>query len=135
MPTSVVNPKTLAEPKGYANGIVAEGRSLFVAGQVGWDRDRRFAAGFPAQFGQALDNVLEVLRAAGGVPTDLCRLTIFVTDKRAYLAAAKEIGASWRARFGRHYPAMSLVEVRALLEDEAQVELEATALLSRGGDP
>ncbi|MHB1845369.1 MAG: RidA family protein [Deltaproteobacteria bacterium] len=130
MAGTIVKSDALAKPKGYANGVIAEGRLLFVAGQIGWDREGRLAEGFAAQFARALDNVLEVIRAAGGAPTDLCRMTVYVTDKRAYEAAAREIGAAWRARLGRHYPAMTLVEVRSLLEDRAEVELEATAALA-----
>ncbi len=125
----VVDPPALGKPLGYANGIVAEGRFLFVAGQVGWDAERRFAEGFVAQFDRALANVLEVVRAAGGSPETLCRLTVYVTDKHAYLRDTRAIGEAWRRHLGRHYPAMSLVQVAALLEDGALVELEATACL------
>lgn len=126
---TVVNPPALGKPRGYSNGIVAEGRFLFVAGQVGWDAEGRFPDGFVAQFDRALGNVLEVVKAAGGAPETICRLTAYVTDKQAYLAATKAIGEVWRRHLGRHYPAMSLVQVAALLEDHALVELEATACL------
>jgi enamine deaminase RidA (YjgF/YER057c/UK114 family) len=129
MSVELVNPPSLGRPRGYSNGVVAEGRLLFVAGQIGWDAEGRFAEGFVAQFDRALGNVVQVIRAAGGEPESLCRLTIYVTDKRAYLAAVKDIGESWRGHLGRHYPAMTLVEVKALLEDRALCELEATAVL------
>lgn len=105
-------------------------RTLFVAGQVGWDREMRFVSDdFAEQFVQALDNVLAVVREAGGTPEHIGRMTIYVTDKARYLAAAKAIGVAWRERMGKHYPAMALVEVKALLEDRALVEIEATAVL------
>ena len=129
MSVALINPPSLGKPRGYSNGVVAEGRLLFVAGQIGWDAEGRFAEGFMAQFDRALGNVVEVIRAAGGPPESLCRLTVYVIDKRAYLAAVKEIGASWRKHVGSHYPAMTLVEVKALLEDRALCELEATAVL------
>ncbi len=129
-PPTLVNPPSLGRPRGYSNGVVAEGRFLFVAGQVGWDAQGRFAEGFVPQFDRALANVLEVIRAAGGVSEDLCRLTVYVVNRRAYLAQVKEIGAIWRRRMGRHYPAMTLVEVQALLEEGALCELEATVCLS-----
>jgi enamine deaminase RidA (YjgF/YER057c/UK114 family) len=125
----LVNPPALGKPRGYSNGVVAEGRLLFVAGQVGWDSERRFADGFVAQFDRALANALEVVRTAGGAPESICRLTIYVTDKRAYLLETKALGEVWRRHLGRHFPAMTLVQVSALLEDRALVELEATACL------
>lgn len=130
MPTSIVQPKGWKAPKGYSNGVVGTGRMLFVAGQVGWDAQEQLAAGFAAQFAQALDNVLAVVREAGGQPADVARLTVYVVDRREYLAAAKALGAAWRERFGKHYPAMALVEVKGLVEDGARVEIEATAVLS-----
>jgi enamine deaminase RidA (YjgF/YER057c/UK114 family) len=126
-----VNPKALGAPKGYSNGILAPaGRVLFVAGQVAFDESGRVVPGdFTTQFARALDNVLAVVKEAGGAPTDVARMTVFVTSKAAYLAATKPIGAAWRARMGKHYPAMSLVEVKALVEDDALVEIEATAVI------
>lgn len=125
-----VSPEGLAEPRGYSHGMKGTGEVLFVAGQIGWDREGRLVSdAFTAQFGQALDNVLAVVRAAGGRRESLGRLTIYVTDKREYLAASKELGAVYRERMGNHYPAMALVEVKALLEDGARVEIEATAVL------
>jgi len=110
--------------------MLGAGRLLFVAGQVGWDSEGRMISGdFVDQFGRALDNVLAVVAAAGGSPTCLARLTLYVTDKREYLQRLADVGASYRQRMGRHFPAMALVEVKSLLLDEAKVEIEATALL------
>ena len=127
-----VEPPGWARPRGYSNGIAAEGRFLFVAGQVGWDARSdtpRFPETFAEQFDLALANVLEVVAAAGGTPADLVRLTVYLTDKREYVAALRDVGASWRARVGREFPAMALVQVAGLLEDRAKVEIEATAVL------
>jgi enamine deaminase RidA (YjgF/YER057c/UK114 family) len=126
-----VLPTGWKRPSGYSNGIVAQGRTLFVAGQVGWEPTTcRFeSADFVAQFDQTLRNVVAVVRAGGGEPSHLARLTIYVTDKRAYLARLPEIGAAYRAHLGKHYPAMALVQVAALVEDGAQVEIEATAVI------
>jgi enamine deaminase RidA (YjgF/YER057c/UK114 family) len=127
----LVNPDSLAAPRGYSNGVLMErGRLLLVAGQIGWDRAGAFASDDLAeQFDRALENVLEVVRAAGGRPEHVGRLTIYVTDKREYLAKTKAIGAAYRARMGGHYPAMALLVVSALLEDRAKVEIEATAVI------
>jgi enamine deaminase RidA (YjgF/YER057c/UK114 family) len=130
--STVIQPEGWAKPRGYANGIVATGKVLFIGGMVGWDPREAtptFPRGFAAQFDRALANVLEVLGTAGGRPEQLTRLTVYVTDKKAYLASLKECGAAWKARIGRHYPAMALVQVVALVEDEALVEIEATAVL------
>ena len=132
MSFKIINPESLGRPRGYANGVLAEGggRLLFVAGQIGWDgRQRLVSDDFAEQFGRALANVLAVVAEAGGGPGDVVRLTVYVTDKREYLARTREIGERGRALMGTHYPAMSLVEVSALLEDGAQVEIEATAVL------
>jgi len=128
----VIQPLGWMKSSGYANGIVAEGRWLFVAGQIGWDprqKNGRLAKGFAPQFERALDNLLEVLREAGGGPSDLVRLTIYVVDKKEYIAARKQIGEAWIRRVGRHYPAMTLIEVSGLLEPSARVEIEGTAVL------
>lgn len=127
----VINPDTLAPPRGYSNGmLMAPGRTLFVAGQIGWDREGRFSSDeFAEQFELALANVMDVVRAAGGSPEHIGRLTIYVTNKREYLAHAKGVGAAYRKHMGKHFPAMALVEVAALLEDRAKVEIEATAVL------
>ena len=123
-------PEGWPRPKGYANGIEADGRIVFVAGQIGWDRDERLvSAEIAPQFEQALRNVVDVVRAAGGLPEHIGRLTIYVTDKARYTAARKEIGAAYRALMGRAYPAMALVQVADLLEEGALVEIEATAVL------
>ena len=131
MKMTLVNPATLAEPKGYNNGVLVEGGSLlFVAGQIGWDAERRFVSDdFAGQFAQALENVLAVVRQAGGEPASITRLLIFVTDKKEYSAALKNIGAAYRLLMGKHFPAMTLVEVRGLLEDSAKVEIEAMAVI------
>ena len=133
--STIVNPDTLAPPRGYSNGLMFDaGRLLFVAGQIGWDRDMNFVSTeMTGQFAQALDNVLDVVREAGGGPEHIGRLTIYVTDKAAYATSAKAIGAAYRERMGKHYPAMALVQVLALLEDRALVEIEATAVLPREG--
>jgi enamine deaminase RidA (YjgF/YER057c/UK114 family) len=128
----IVNPEGWAPPRGYSNGMVAEGRLLFVAGQVGWDpraQPPTFPPSFAGQFEQALKNVLEVVSAAGGGPTHIARLTLYVTDKHEYLSSLKEVGAAFRSLMGRHFPAMALVVVAGLLEDSAKVEIEATAVL------
>jgi enamine deaminase RidA (YjgF/YER057c/UK114 family) len=127
----VIQPESLAPGRGYSNGMVLEGsRLLFVAGQIGWDRAGQLVSDrLDAQFAQALDNVLAVVREAGAGPERIGRLTLYVTDKRRYLAAAKAVGVAYRERMGKHYPAMALVEVAALLEDGALIEIEATAVL------
>ena len=118
-------------PRGYANGMLGQGRIVLVGGQVGWDAEGRFAPGFVAQAEQALRNILAVLAEAGGRAEDIARMTWYVTDREEYLARAREIGEAYREVMGRHYPAMALVEVKALLEDRAKVEIEATAVLPR----
>lgn len=125
-----VQPPGWATPKGYANGYRL-GNVLFVAGQVSWDAECRLvgAGDFAVQFRQALANVKAVLDAAGARVDQVGRVTVYVSDKAAYVAALKPVGAAWREIFGRHYPAMSLVQVAALLEEGAMVEIEATAVL------
>lgn len=127
-----INPAALGAPRGYSNGMLAPagGRLLFVAGQVAWDGGQRLVAGgFVEQFAQALANVVAVVREAGGGPEHLARLTIYVADRRQYLADLEAVGAAYRSVMGRHFPAMALVEVQALLEPGALVEVEATAVL------
>jgi enamine deaminase RidA (YjgF/YER057c/UK114 family) len=125
-----VQPEGWARPRGYSNGMAGHGELLAVAGQIAWDASGSIVAtDFAAQFRQALANVVAVVEAAGGTATDLVSLTIFVVDKREYLAATGELGAIWRALLGRHYPAMALVQVSALVEDAAKVEIQALALL------
>ncbi|WP_373047287.1 RidA family protein [Vulgatibacter sp.] len=126
----VIQPEGWKRPKGYSNGVIAEGRMLFVGGQIGWDADEAFHSDdFGAQWDQALSNVLAVVRAAGGGPEHIVRMTIYVVDKHEYLGSIAEVGASWRRWMGRSYPAMALVQVAALVEDRARVEIEATAVL------
>lgn len=129
--STVVNPETLSTPRGYSNGMVlGPGRVLFVAGQIGWDRGERMVSDqLTGQFEQALRNVLDVVRAAGGAPEHVGRLTIYVTDKDRYREEAKSIGVAYRGLMGKHYPAMALVEVKGLLEPGALVEIEATAVI------
>jgi enamine deaminase RidA (YjgF/YER057c/UK114 family) len=127
---TIINPPGLAPPRGFSHGLVAQGRLLFVAGQVGWDAAGRIVGdAFADQFDQALANVLAVVTAAGGAPASVARLTIFVVDKDEYTRARREVGTRYRRRMGDHYPPMTLVEVRALLEPGARVEIEATAVL------
>jgi len=128
-----IDPPTLAPPKGYANGLLMEpGQLLFVAGQIGWDRDSKLVSdSLTEQFEQALRNVVDVVEAAGGTAEHLGRFTIYVTDKKRYLAETKAIGGVYRTLMGKHYPAMALVEVADLLEDGALVEIEATAVIPR----
>ncbi|RMH40262.1 MAG: RidA family protein [Deltaproteobacteria bacterium] len=130
MKQQVIQPEGWPAPKGYANGIVARGRTLYVAGQVGWDTDGRMADGFVAQFAQALDNVIAVVRAAGGGPTEIVSMTIYVTDLDAYRRSLGELAGVWRDRFGRHYPAMTLVQVAGLVEPGGMVEIQAIAMLA-----
>ena len=129
---TIYNPPGLTPPRGYSHGIAGAGRTLFVAGQVGWDAHGTMVGpGFADQFDQALANILAVVTAAGGRPDTLARLTIYVVDKQEYLDATRELGQRYRARMGSHYPAMTLVEVKSLLEPGARVEIEATAVLER----
>lgn len=129
-----VNPDGWAPAKGYANGVVAEGRQVFVAGQIGWNPETGGfeSDDFAAQVGQALRNVAAVLRAAGAEPHHVTRLTWYVTDREAYLASTRQIGAAYREVFGRHFPAMAVVVVAGLLEERARVEIEATAVIPAG---
>jgi enamine deaminase RidA (YjgF/YER057c/UK114 family) len=131
MKMTMINPESLAAPRGYNNGVLVEGgRLLFVAGQIGWDRERRItSADFIDQFALALENVVAVVRQAGGGPDNIARLLIFVTDKREYTSRIKEVGAAYRQVMGKHFPAMALVEVGGLVEEAAKVEIEAIAAL------
>jgi enamine deaminase RidA (YjgF/YER057c/UK114 family) len=132
-----VQPPGWARPRGYANGIVGEGRWLHVAGQIGWEPDGTFATDdFIAQFARALDNVVAVVAAAGEGPGAIASMTVFVVDIVEYRARAAELAPVWQPRLGRHYPAMALVAVSALVEPRAKVEIQAVALLaSTGGSP
>lgn len=126
----VLQPEGWAAPRGYANGVAAVGTTVFVAGQIGWNGRCEFESDdFVAQVRQALANVVAVLREAGGAPRDLVRLTWYVTDKREYLARGREVGAAFRELIGDYDIAMSAVQVVALMEDRAQVEIEATAVV------
>jgi enamine deaminase RidA (YjgF/YER057c/UK114 family) len=126
-----VQPEGFAAPRGYANGVVARGRTLHVGGQIGWDAQQEFhSEDFAEQFAQALDNVLAVVTAAGGRAQDIASMTIFVTDLDAYRAGAKSLGGIWRERLGKHYPAMALVGVAGLVEPRALVEIQAVAALA-----
>ena len=125
-----LQPPGWPRPRGYANGIVARGTMVFVAGQIGWDERQAIVSDDLAlQLGQALDNTLAVLREAGAGPEHVVRMTWYITDKRDYLARARELGEVWRTRMGRHYPAMAVVEVSALIEERARIEIETTAII------
>ena len=126
----ILQPPGWARPRGYSNGIAASGTVVFVGGQIGWNGDGRFESDdFAAQARQALFNVVAVLAEAGGKPEHIARMTWYVTDKREYVAAYKAVGDAYREIMGRHYPAMTTVEVSALVEDRAKVEIEATAVI------
>jgi len=126
----ILQPEGWARPRGYANGIAAEGRQVFVSGQIGWDAAQNIVSDdFAAQVRQALANIVAVLGAAGARPEHLVRLTWYVTSRDEYNAAQTEIGVSYRELIGRNYPAMSVVVVAALLEPRAKVEIEATAIV------
>jgi enamine deaminase RidA (YjgF/YER057c/UK114 family) len=126
----VLQPDGWARPKGYANGVSASGRTIFVAGQIGWDAQQQLVSdGLVAQAKQALENIIAVLAADGARPEHVVRLTWYVTDRAAYLAAGRELGEVYRAVMGRHFPAMTAVEVTALMEPRAVVEIEATAVV------
>lgn len=132
MTHQLINPVSLGAPKGYSNGVLCEpgGRLLFVAGQVGWDdKEQIVSERFSEQFGRAIQNVATVLEAAGGRPEHVTRLTIFVSDKQEYIDQSREVGAEYRRVMGRHFPAMSLIQIAALLEEGAKVEIEATAVI------
>lgn len=116
-------------PKGYANGIAASGRMVFTGGLVGWDAEERFATGLAGQFRQVLENMLAVLKEAGAGPEHLVRLTWYVTDRDDYVASLPAIGAAYRDLIGKNYPAMAVVQVAALVEPQALIEIEATAVV------
>jgi enamine deaminase RidA (YjgF/YER057c/UK114 family) len=125
-----LHPKSWAPTKGFSNGVAAEGRQVFVAGQIGWNaRQEIVDDDFVAQVEQALRNVVDVLAEADARPEHLVRLTWYVTDKKEYLARASEVGQAYQRVIGRHFPAMTLVQVVALVEDRARVEIEATAVV------
>jgi enamine deaminase RidA (YjgF/YER057c/UK114 family) len=125
-----VNPPGWARPKGYSNGVVGRGSLVFVAGQVGWNAEEQFESDdFVAQTRQALANTIAVLAAAGAKPEHIARMTWYVLDKREYMARIAEVGAAYRDLIGRNFPAMTLVEVRALVADRARIEIETTAVI------
>jgi enamine deaminase RidA (YjgF/YER057c/UK114 family) len=125
-----VNPPGWARPKGYSNGVVGRGSLVFVAGQVGWNAEEQFESDdFVAQARQALANTIAVLAAAGAKPEHIARMTWYVLDKREYMARIAEVGAAYRDLIGRNFPAMTLVEVRALVADRARIEIETTAVI------
>jgi enamine deaminase RidA (YjgF/YER057c/UK114 family) len=131
MSNEVIQPEGWATAKGYANGVKAAGNQLFIGGQIGWTAEQKFESDdFIGQTEQALRNILDVLEAAGGKPEDLVRLTWYITDKREYLTKQREMGEVYRKVLGRNFPAMAMVVVAGLIEDEALVEIEATAVLS-----
>jgi enamine deaminase RidA (YjgF/YER057c/UK114 family) len=126
----VLSPRGWKAPVGYANGIEASGRLVFVAGQVGWNAEQVFESeNIAAQFEQALRNVLAVLAEAGGRAGHICRMTAYCCDKPAYLAARRDLGAIWKRLMGKHYPAMSMIFVSDLLDSPGKIELEATAVI------
>jgi enamine deaminase RidA (YjgF/YER057c/UK114 family) len=126
----IVHPAQWARPKGYAYGIVAKGRTVFVSGMIGWDAHGRIVANdFVGQVRQALKNIVDVLTEARAKPEHIVRMTWYVVDKKEYAAASKEIGAVYREIIGRHYPAMTAVPVAGLIEDRARVEIEVTAMV------
>jgi enamine deaminase RidA (YjgF/YER057c/UK114 family) len=133
MTIQVLQPAGWPRPKGYANGMVAEGRQVFVAGQVGWNERQEFPATLAEQVHQALKNIVAVLNEAGARPEHLVRLTWFITSRDEYYAELPQIGAAYREILGRHFPTMSVVQVVALMEPKAKVEIEATAVISGAG--
>ena len=132
MHLEIVNPESLGAPKGWSHGVLApsDGRLLFIAGMAGWNaRATGDPPGFVDQFASVLDQVLTVVREAGGAPTDVARMTVYVTDLAQYRASLKALGETWRERFGQHYPAMALLEVKGLVDRGALVEIETTAVI------
>lgn len=126
----ILQPADWARPKGYANAVVARGRTIYLAGQIGWDAQQRFVgADLVTQARQALRNIVTILTEDGAKPEHIVRLTWYVTDRAAYLAASAELGAAYREVLGKHFPAMTAVEVSSLMEAEAVIEIEATAVV------
>ena len=126
----ILQPPGWPRPRGYSNGVAASGRTVCVSGMIGWDEQGQFQSDdFAAQVRQALHNIVAVLAEADARPEHIVRMTWYVVDKREYLAASREIGAAYRDIIGRHYPAMTAVQVSALIEDRARVEIEATAIV------
>ena len=132
MSFTFINPESLGAPRGYSNGVLADagGRLLFISGQIGWNQQQEIVSDdLVEQFDRALANVIAVVNEAGGRPDQIARLIIYVIDKNEYRDRMNEIGERYRARMGKHFPAMALVEVKSLLEDGAKVEIEATAVV------
>lgn len=130
MSFTFLHPEGWKPAKGYANGILAEGRMVFTGGQIGWNADQQFETDdFAGQAAQTLQNIVDILAEAGAGPEHLVRLTWYVTDKQEYLSCQRELGEAYKRIIGRHFPAMALVQVVALVEDRAKVEIEATAVL------
>lgn len=128
----VLQPAGWPRPKGYANGIEAEGRLVFIAGQIGWDETGRFPAkDFAGQFRQALRNTLAVLQEAQAGPEHIVRMTWFITSREDYIAATAEMGAVWKEVIGRNYPTMAVIIVSGLIEPDAKIEIETTAVVPR----
>jgi len=128
-PLTALHPEGWPAPRGYSNGMMGRGRVVLVGGQVGWDAEGRFPRGLAAQMRQALRNILAVLREAGGGPEHIGRLTWYVVDMEEYRASLPELGPAYRDVMGRHFPAMALVQVVSLVEREARLEIEATAII------
>lgn len=128
-----INPESLGPPRGYSNGVITESgnRLLFISGQIGWNKDQKIvSADIVEQFDRALANLISVVHEAGGSPERIARLVIYVTEKNEYKNRMKEIGKRYRAHMGKHFPTMTLVEVKSLLDDEAKVEIEGIAVLN-----
>lgn len=133
MTFKLINPASLGSPRGYSNGVLTDagGRLLFVAGQIAWDDTQTIVSeNFVRQFDRALANVIAVVEEAGGKPEQIARLVIYVTNRIEYLEHQRRVGESYRARMGKHFPAMVLVEVKTLLDEHAKVEIEAVAVLN-----
>jgi enamine deaminase RidA (YjgF/YER057c/UK114 family) len=130
MSMQILQPPGWARARGFSNGIAAQGRLVFIAGQVGWTGEGKWQArDFAGQFRQALENIIAVLKEADGKPEHIVRLTWYVLDKQEYLAALKAVGQAYRELMGRHYPTMAVVQVSGLVEPEARLEIEATAVV------
>lgn len=135
MSINTLHPEGWKPAKGYANGVMAEGKQIFVGGQIGWNSQQEFETDdFVGQFEQTLKNIVDVLACAGARPEHVVRLTWFVTDKAAYISNLREIGGVYRSIMGKNFPAMSVVAVSALMEDRAKIEIEATAVLAEKSD-
>jgi len=132
MKKRTLQPAGWPRPKGYANGMTASGRLVVTAGVVGWDTEGRFADGLAAQCAQTFANIVAILAEGGAAPSDVVRMTWFITSRADYMAQSRAIGQAYRKWFGTHYPTMSVIEVSALMENAAMVEIEATAIVSEG---